>query len=480
MSSAHDFVIRPLSLNVDCFLLSSKDVRLKGFLDYSPLRGVVLTLSLKKNEHEQVTYESLDTLYGTCPLGSITFLGYVSSSTKYDSDSDIYYFSIIYDFLVFGNYFYDMNNPRIVGVSLCFDYLDYWCGYSFAHSVSGLREDKNSCLFKISCKHPPIEPYDTKNYIMRFSHEYISQQSKDGYFVSPRSFINIYHKQKFDIKDLLNNTIFAFETLLSISTCKKIYLRSARIIVHSDWKDRSFDTFQPICMKIIHYSENKDESDNGYFLRCMDVSSHFTDFIDKWFHICKTYFNALQMYNETIYSESMYSHHVFLNYARVLELIHRISYKGTYLENSIFKNIREHIAGEIGKMLEGRTREVFKDKLMYLNEYTLEDRIVELLKAADVIVEEYISNKDKLIKDIKNTRNYYTHFSKRLEGKALKGEDLNRINTVLRIIIDAIIFTMCGLDSNKFLECRRRTYDIINPLKHNMVCRYELLNKKIY
>jgi hypothetical protein len=98
------------------------------------------------------------------------------------------------------------------------------------------------------------------------------------------------------------------------------------------------------------------------------------------------------------------------------------------------------------------------EKLAYSNEKSLQKRLKEVFKEFDPILKELIPNSDSLVKKAVRTRNYLTHYNKKLKKKATTGKDLLELVENLKIIVEICLLKELGftLDKIKNLISRNR------------------------
>lgn len=90
-------------------------------------------------------------------------------------------------------------------------------------------------------------------------------------------------------------------------------------------------------------------------------------------------------------------------------------------------------------------RDSLKGKLHYLNEFSLRKRLKEILESCGKLTTRLINNEVEFIEDIVNTRNYLTHFDKKLETKAKKGKDLYKLAQNMRFFLEICLLKELGI-----------------------------------
>jgi len=75
------------------------------------------------------------------------------------------------------------------------------------------------------------------------------------------------------------------------------------------------------------------------------------------------------------------------------------------------------------------------------------------------------SDKDKFIKTIRDSRNYYTHYDSKLISKAIKGSELFYLTEKLKIILIALILKESGFHREQIEQLfDRNEYRFYNHL----------------
>ncbi|WP_188205261.1 HEPN domain-containing protein [Desemzia incerta] len=147
----------------------------------------------------------------------------------------------------------------------------------------------------------------------------------------------------------------------------------------------------------------------------------------------------------------------FLTIIQALEAFHRLTRDNKILPANEFKKKREKIVQSVPS----EYKEEVAFMLNYSNEPNLNRRLEELFEVPnspylfDSL--ELEKSREQLIKDIKNTRNYYTHFSQNLKKKVLKGEDLFLVTGLLVAMLNYYLLEELAVDEefNQSLVRRR-------------------------
>jgi hypothetical protein len=185
-------------------------------------------------------------------------------------------------------------------------------------------------------------------------------------------------------------------------------------------------------------SSTLSSSDNifsyGDILEC---GYSFESVLDKWFflfdQVNNNNDNLVYLYTANKYIKG-YQAPTFLNIAQALELYYdnvltqRLPPAGdTYISEEDLIVI-ETLLINAPEQLSDNARNWIKDKVDYArtkpNQSTAIEKWKRMFDSAIVMSRDFSGDVDKLCKKIKDTRNYYTHYGKKLREKAAEGEDL--------------------------------------------------------
>ncbi|MDY8161896.1 HEPN domain-containing protein [Bacillus thuringiensis] len=177
----------------------------------------------------------------------------------------------------------------------------------------------------------------------------------------------------------------------------------------------------------------------------------------QWQEILTIMEPIIELYIDSLYNQNLSMSRHFLNVVQALETYH--SRRITYSLCDFKKRV--------DKLLEIRPEAFRKqDKKFLLNgsykHVTLKSRLADLILANFRF---YFHTGDFNLRDfpqiIASTRNYYTHYDQKLEGKALKGDDLINAYQILRNILEFYLLKELGFEE-EFIHKRIR--ERIHPI----------------
>jgi ApeA N-terminal domain 1 len=173
------------------------------------------------------------------------------------------------------------------------------------------------------------------------------------------------------------------------------------------------------------------------------IATDFEKIFNQWKHlnnIVKPVINVLQ---ESFGNRNILSENKFLNLMQGIETFHR----RTRQNEKESKQIHKEKMHEIISTCPDSFQDWLKSKLHFSNELSLHERLVQLFEEIDSSLKNHLfKDVEKLIKDSKNTRNYFTHYDKTLEKKALSGKELFLITEKLKIFLLIILLQETGIN----------------------------------
>jgi len=93
------------------------------------------------------------------------------------------------------------------------------------------------------------------------------------------------------------------------------------------------------------------------------------------------------------------------------------------------------------------------DQFKFGNNLYLHSRLSELVsKYSNRIIDKIITDKELFIKQVKHSRNYYTHFSEKGKKNALKGQELFFLSEKLKVLLVCAILMEVGFTKEKLTK----------------------------
>jgi hypothetical protein len=175
-----------------------------------------------------------------------------------------------------------------------------------------------------------------------------------------------------------------------------------------------------------------------------DIEKEFPIIIRKWYEKYETLKDSFGLFFYQFYINDKYLNVLFLNLAQAAESFHyHLNPKQKLLESKEFKERRDKIESKLSEDID-----LFLWIKPYIkNDLYLDIRLSEIIeKYCNDTLLKYIGDVDSFKRDIKNSRNYYTHFNPSLKNKALKGNELLDLYTKLRLLLISAFLIESGFD----------------------------------
>lgn len=196
------------------------------------------------------------------------------------------------------------------------------------------------------------------------------------------------------------------------------------------------------------------------FFTFKDISQSFEKNIKLWFIRSEILSPVFDLYFSNIYTQKMYDETRFLNVAQAIESYHRRMETTKKLD--IEPKEHEKRLMKIICFAPIEYQDWLLAKLKYSNEVSLSQRLKEILTHHEKIAEIYIGDKKeqkKFIRSIVDTRNFLTHFDKKIEAKRVKGFDLLILIERIKIIIKTCLLEEIGMNNSEIEMILKRYKD---------------------
>ena len=192
-----------------------------------------------------------------------------------------------------------------------------------------------------------------------------------------------------------------------------------------------------------------------------DISDKFESILKNWFEKAEMLKPVYDLYFGTLYNPRMYLQHQFLSMIQAVEAYHRRKFEGKYLSDKDFEPIYNRFKDMTNTLdVKASFKDALINRLRYGNEFSLRKRLKDLFAEYQDITQNFIKDENNFINRVVDTRNYLTHYDKKLRNIA-DGEDLYRITQKLETILQICLLYELGFDKKeiKILFLRNRRYE---------------------
>jgi hypothetical protein len=216
-----------------------------------------------------------------------------------------------------------------------------------------------------------------------------------------------------------------------------------------------------------------------------DIESDFDKVITNWERITTEYQEIVDLYSAASYNPGMYPRNELQNYVHSLESYHRQKWDNEYMHPWVFeyllKDMKDILHGNPSNVYSGAShplcdrydipnsmvQSLSDGALKYSNEYSLRKRLSEIVDKHESILEDLpfsIVGKVGLVKD---TRNYFAHYSDELRQKAVtEGPELQKLVWGVKQLIEVCLLNELGMTDNYIKSKLESKYQnkFVNPI----------------
>ncbi|WP_366183524.1 HEPN domain-containing protein [Flavobacterium ovatum] len=162
------------------------------------------------------------------------------------------------------------------------------------------------------------------------------------------------------------------------------------------------------------------------------IENLFPIAIKNWFEKYEKLKPAFSLLFEQFYNESKFSENTFLNLAQALETLHARLYNHTKIPKKDYTEMKTEILNSTPAKYHPWLNEQFN----FGNHLNLHQRLNELIdKYSNETLKELIPDQNAFVKQIKDLRNYYTHYSTGLEKHLISERDLMLLSERMKLVL---------------------------------------------
>jgi len=437
------------------WLPDNKDVKIEGTLHFSPQEDPRLELTGSFADVTDIMKISRwDIVLGFTVTGKkVTLLNCLSTGTQLHMPG-MPTSEIIPRVVFIGFHFPRIDQIMFDNVSVRYSLLDEWLGISGFSIERSLEEKKTVVTYQLP---KPIKATINENLSISIlfnatgpfwatgatTEAKISQISKFQ--------INPSEPKDFDFYQRINHDL---RNLLSLATLRRVH----PIYIKGTTGDDIIDIFY---RNIFYYpDESKIKTPFDIVFSFAEIKDRLGDFLRQWFETCRLLEPVHNLYFGTIHSPKMYIEHRFLSLCQAVEAYHRRVSSGVYrLKDEFMKMIYPALIEAIPEGTESNYRESIKERLKYLNEYSLRRRLKEIVENHEAVISTLIPKTNKFIGDIVDTRNIFTHYDDSLKEKSLDGELLHISTERLQFMLEVCFLSELAFsheDMNRLINKTQR------------------------
>ncbi|TXJ22614.1 MAG: hypothetical protein E6Q24_20885 [Chitinophagaceae bacterium] len=457
------------------FLPNNPEERIAGDFNFSPNSGGTLTLLGWFGEFEdnspyeiilgETTNGKIVTCY-RCSLIGKTF----SSSGVQTSTTDVRY---LFD----GWQFSSSSELNFSGIHFRFEDLDRWVGvFGFEHIRS--KRNEGSFMINIQYTQPQnltYELFDGVEIEFVFGTTYPLFKSTSEAKISQTCFIEIKRGDGVSKFEELVSWLGTFSRFLTVAYFEQPPLLQPGVTLsHNPRSNEIAETHIQLYFQSSIKQDTWKSKDhpNKFLFTFAEVRERFPVLIRNWY-VCELRLDSVIAALTEEFSKNLIAQEFrFLNLVHAIETLHRRNRKNEVLPYDEYKLMKEEIINSVDEVY----KKWLNEKLMFANERSLHERLEDFVNELPSPICEMLCKPStvEFIRNIKNTRNYYTHYTETLKKKAFSGRQLHLLSGRLRIMLIVLILKEIGLDEKKIEEIiiNKSTFLYNQIITHEDVSNY--------
>lgn len=418
------------------FTPEKPDIQIPGTLTFNPQDGIKLELIGKLNEsRSSKDIHEPDFILGLTTDGKQITLYKCFETNRSMSFPGMHTSKYTANFVIKGSHF--RSNSELVFNSVIgrFKNLDEWVSeYGFKKVETDFKTIETQIEYKLP-RQIKFEITSELSGKINFVFSPPSSKYTNKIILEQKGELIIETKKAKPFEELLEN-VFHFQNFLTLGTFEASYPISL-CLQNENLKEEIGKHKIPIKINVLftHSTIIRSTRDKilwEFLFNYRDIAVNFSEIIKKWYKNFELIRPVTNLLFEGFYTPGKFDENRFLNISQAIETFHRRFRKNELLPNDQHKlKLKEILASVTPKY-----KDWLQGRLHFSNEPTLHMRLEELIKElTNKTIRKIIKDTETFIKDVKNSRNYYTHYDKSLEKKAKKGGDLFILTEKLKVIL---------------------------------------------
>lgn len=449
------------------------DQAVAGKLEYAPEDGISLELygafteKLQNNEYSS-SVAKCDVIYGVTTSGDfVTLLD--CTAVQFSEPSPglptiKYYCAVAF----VGSYWLDTKRSEhwtFDNANFSFNYFYDWMQLTSLFEDHEFERNERGevrlSVTKATIKLPlPLE-FSLVDVLFRASNIVHHEKTRQGVLsYSDRSVISLVSEVPKELSDWVSNYIGRLQDFFSLSLGQavgitELSLRPIETCVQDDPDQRKrfgFGSFLRVYFQPVYYQAISDKSlhpQDKIFLRT-DIDD-LQSTLNKWFQFQDEPYGSLvcQLLLNTWYRPETFLETKFLNLAQAAEVFHKAYYNKNPLSREEFNRRKAMIAERLRD--EPEVLEWY-NKTQGTNYQYLLERLLYLYDLSKSTLQKLFPQADTFCKQIRDTRNYYTHYEKANKADAASGVDLYLLNQSILYMLMHLVLMRVGFSDEKISE----------------------------
>lgn len=360
--------------------------------------------------------------------------------------------SYIVGMIFIGVHFQRIEDIKFNNMYIHYLYLDEWVNISGFEKINNILDEAEII---IKYKSPaPIQAF--VNDKLKISINFVTSRPALPFIhkevtIKQSTFIKV-EPSKSILYEEFRNLINLFQNFLSLALRIPVYptatfgeISTERLNTKENYKSKLVEIYS--CFSESFRKKKPAYPYDDVLFNFNDISDEFESYIQNWYNKQDNLKSVYSLYFGTLYNPQMYLENQFLNLIQAIESYHRYSNKITYVSDEEYAKLYDTILSSIPRDTNSELKDRLNEYLKYGNEFSLRKRLKEIFKKHNENIDIFVPDKKSFIDTVVNTRNFYTHHDNKIRGRAVTGEDLIKMNQILRMCIELLLMTEIGFKS---------------------------------
>jgi hypothetical protein len=259
----------------------------------------------------------------------------------------------------------------------------------------------------------------------------------------------IEHEEALALDKILSD-FFHFQNFITLGTFEPSHVISVEL-THRGLTEEWSGTLHPVPIRLFYQPSTRVAPARSkvlweFLFNYRDIEVKFNQTIAEWYDHKASLEPIIALLLDSFYKKGSFTENTFLNIAQGLETFHR-----RFRNNQVRPaDAHEKMIATILAATPTEHRDWLKERLNFSNEPSLHKRLDELVdELSNTTIRKIITDKEAFIKDVKNSRNYYTHYEKSIEKKAKKGGELFTLTEKMKVVLVCAVLRQTGFTAEE-------------------------------
>jgi hypothetical protein len=259
------------------------------------------------------------------------------------------------------------------------------------------------------------------------------KSQREVHNVSESTSFSIEMPEEREFNKISNDFLFPIQSLITLGTTKANFIEELYFIKESVYQYPIKVYYQ---QRFYQPKSNESLNPDDVLFTLGDIYEGIENLFNNWLDIAPEIDEVLRLFFRNKIAPDLYLELRFLTIAQAAETFHRRKRKGAVLPKEEHKEKMEKITKRVAKKYVAW----LKQALAFSNEKSLKIRLDELMEESAEVMNPLTQNdKESFIKKVRDTRNYFTHYDKRMKKNASDGSNLRILTEKLSILLQSCL-----------------------------------------